>query len=104
MLRPSDDGCELQVELLHAAQDVRRDVLIAAGAGRAVLRFRDPDVGHAVEEAFDAHARLGARERRTGTAVDAEPERDLVAGVGAVDAELRRALEPARIAVRGAVE
>src|SRR3990172_8369958 len=46
----------------------------------------------------------GGGEGRGGTAVDAESEREVFASVGAVDADLRRPLEPARVAVRGAVE
>ena len=43
---------------------------------------------HAVEDAFERDPPFGARERRAGTRVDAVAERDVLAGVGAVDAEL----------------
>ena len=82
---------ELEVQSLQAAEDVGRRVLVAAGAGRAVLGLGDPDVGRAVEEALEADPRLGAGERRAGAGVDAVPERDVLAGVGAVDVELGRA-------------
>ena len=59
------NGCELQVERA-AAEDVGRQVLVAAGARRTVLGLGDRDVRHAVEEAFDAGAGLGAGERRAG--------------------------------------
>ena len=49
-------------------------------------------------------ARLGARKRRAGARVGAVAERDVLAGVGAVDVELVGVLEAARVAVRGAVE
>ena len=44
---------ELEVQLLEAAQQVDRRVLVATGAGRAVRGLRDRDVGHAVEEALE---------------------------------------------------
>ena len=59
---------------------------------------------HAVEEALDADAGLGAGERRAGARVDAVSEREVLARVGAVDVELGGVVEVARIAVRGAVE
>ena len=92
------------MEPAQAAQDVRRRVLVAAGAGRAVLGFGDPDVGEAVEDALEADARFGARERRARTGVDAVTERDVLPRVRAVDVELVGVLEAAGIAVGGAVE
>ena len=96
-------GVNSRCRRLEPAQHVDRRVLVAARAGRAVLAFGDPDVGHAVEDAFEAHARLGPGEGRTDTRVDAEPEPEVMAAVGAVEAELGRRLEVARVAVRGAV-
>ena len=81
---------ELEVQAADAAQDVGRHVLVAAGAGGAVLRLGDPDVVHAVEEPLDGDAALGARERRAGARVDAVAERDVLARVGAVDVGTRR--------------
>ena len=72
---------ELEVQLLEAAEQVDGRVLVAAGAGRAVRRLRDPDVGHAVEDAFEADARLGPGERRAGAGVDAEAEPEVLAAV-----------------------
>ncbi len=46
----------------QAAQDERRDVLIATVSGGAVLVLGDPDVGGAVEKALDADPGLGARQ------------------------------------------
>ncbi len=47
--------------------------------------LRDPDVRRAVEESLEGDACFGAREGRAGTRVDAVPERDLLAGIGAID-------------------
>jgi len=52
-----------------------------------VLALGDPDVGHAVEDALDADARLGAGQRRTDTGVDAESESEVMAAVGATEAK-----------------
>ena len=68
-------GSELEVQPLHTAEHVEVRVLVAAGAGRAVRLLRDPDVGHAIEQALGADARLGPGERSAGAAVDAGPER-----------------------------
>ena len=65
------------------------------------MGLRDPDVGRAVEEALDRGDGLGPRERRAGAGVDAVPEREVLAAVRAVEAELGRALELARVAARG---
>ena len=43
-------GRELEVERLQAAKEVRRQVLVAAGVGRAVLILGDGDVPGPVEE------------------------------------------------------
>ena len=51
--------CELQVELLQTAEHVGGVVHVAPGVGRAVVRFGDPDLGRAVEEALDGD--LGLR-------------------------------------------
>ena len=49
-------------------------------------------------------ARLGPGERRTGARVDAVAEPDVLAAVHAVEAELERVVELARVAVGGAVQ
>ncbi len=64
----------------------------------------EPDVAHAVEDAFEAHPALGARQRATGTGVRAPTERDVGLNVRAVDVELRRAFEAPGVAVGGPVE
>ena len=81
---------ELEVEAADTAQDVGRHVVVAAGAGRAVLLLGDPDVVHPVEQALDGDATLGARERRTGARVRAVTEREVLARVGALDLEVGR--------------
>ena len=58
----------------------------------------------AVEQALDADAAPRPRERRARAGVRAVPERDVLPGVGAVDVELGRGVEAARVAVRGAVD
>ena len=87
---------ELEVETADAAQDVRRHVVVAAGADRAVLGLGDPDVVHPVEQSLDGDAALGPGERRARAGVDAAAEREVLAGVGALDVELGRVLEVAR--------
>ena len=59
---------------------------------------------HPVEDALEAHPALDPGERAAGARVRAAPERDVGLGVGPVDAELGRALEPPGVAVGGAVE
>ena len=72
---------------------------VAPVAGRAVLALGDADVARAVEQPFDAHAGLGARQRCTGARVDAASERDVLAGVRPVDVERRRIVEAPWVAV-----
>ena len=79
---------ELEVQAADAAQDVRRHVVVAAGAGGAVLLLGDPDVVHPVEQPLDGDASLGARERRAGARVGAVAEREVLARVGALDLEV----------------
>src|SRR5207244_2252110 len=98
----SADRRELEVQALEAPHQVDRRVLVAARAGRTVLRLRDPDIRHAIEEALHADATLGPRERRAGARVDAEPEPDVLASVRSVEAELVRGVELAWVSVRGA--
>jgi hypothetical protein len=69
-----------------------------------VVLLGDADVRHAVEDPLDADPRLHARERPAGAAVHPEAEGEVVAGAGAVDAELGRCIEVARIAVGCPVE
>ncbi len=49
----SGERRELEMEVLEATEHVDGRVLVVAGTGRAVLRLRDPDVGHAVEDALE---------------------------------------------------
>ena len=92
------------MELLEAAKQVDGRVLVATVPGWTVLRLRDPDVAHAVEDALEADAGLGARERCAGTGVDAEPEPEVLTAVHTVEAELVRVVELPRVVVRGSVE
>src|SRR5439155_1671812 len=75
----------------------------ARGAGTVVL-LGEPEVARSVEDALDADAPLGARQRGAGSRMGAAPEGDVLPGVGTLEPELRGALEAARIAVRRAVE
>ena len=59
----------------QAAEHVRPVVVVAPRSGRAVVRLRDPDVGHALEEPHEGRVRLGPGERGAGAGVDAVPER-----------------------------
>ena len=56
------------------------------------------------EQALDADPALGAGEWAAGTGVDAAAERQVLARVAAVEPELVRVLELARVAVGGAVD
>src|SRR5205085_11705927 len=76
----------------------------AAGVRGTVVLRREPDSAHAVEDALEADPCFGAGERTAGAGVRAPPDRDVVHGVGPVDAALLRTVEPPRIAVVGAVE
>ena len=97
-------GVELEVQLGEAAEDPGRLVVEAPVAGRAVVLLGEPDVARAVEDALEADPALGAGQRTAGAGVGAPAEGDVGGGVRAVDAELVRALEPAGVAVGGAVE
>ena len=68
-----------------------------------MLVLRDPDVGGAVEESFDADPGLGPRERRAGAGVDTAAECDVTTGIWAGDVEFVGLLELAWMAVGGAV-
>jgi hypothetical protein len=85
------------VEVVETAEHPRRFVAEAARAGRAVVLFRQPDVARAVEDAFEADPGLGSRQRAARAGVRAASERDVLAGVGAVEAELGWALEAAGV-------
>ena len=61
-----DARFELEVQAADTAEDVGRHVVVAAGAGGAVLLLGDPDVVHPVEQALDGDASFGARERAPG--------------------------------------
>ncbi len=80
-------GRELQVQTGQPPQQVRRHVLIGAAAGGTVRGFGDPDVGRAVEQALEAHPRLGPGQRGSGAGVDPVPERDVLPRVRPVDLE-----------------
>src|SRR5439155_3192038 len=92
------------VNASEATEDPRRLVLEAAGAPRPVVLFGEPNVARPVEDALDADATLGARQRPPGARVVTASEGDVLLGVGPVEPELRRALEPSRIPVGRAVE
>src|SRR5262245_35638746 len=90
---------ELEVQPLQTAQHVRVRVALAAGTDRSVRLLGDPDVGQAVEQPIRAGDRLRPGERRARAAVDARPERDVLAVVRTPEAEVVRILELARVAV-----
>ena len=58
-----------------------------------MLRCRDPDVSHTVEQALEADPRLGPGQRRAGARVGAVAEGEMLAGAGAVGNELTGTLE-----------
>jgi hypothetical protein len=62
------------------------------------------DVPGPVENALDADPSLGARQGAARARVRPPPEGDVGLGIGAVGAELSRALELPRVAVGRAVE
>ena len=68
------------------------------------MLVRQLDVEHAVEKAFDGSLGPRARERRARAGVDAVSEREVLATVRSVEAELVWALERARVAIGGARE
>ena len=88
----------------EAAQDVRRNVLVATASGRAVVRLADPDVGGPVQQPFQSDPGLRAGQRCAGAAVNAAAERQVLARVLALGIESVGVLEPARVAVGGPVD
>ena len=70
-------------------------------AGRAVVRLGDPNIGHPIEDAFETYPSLNPGERAARTAVCAPPESEMLAGIVAIGLKLRRAFEPAGIAIGG---
>src|SRR5262245_64513117 len=92
------------MEPAQSAQDPRRLVLEAPGAGGPVVLLREPDVAHAVEDPLEADLRLGAGERAARAGVGAAAEGDVLLAVGAADAELGGGLETPRVAVDRTVQ
>ena len=68
------------------------------------MRLGEPDVAKSGGHAFDGDPPLVAHERRARAGVDAATERQVLAGVGPVDAEILWALETATIPVGGRQE
>ena len=64
----------------------------------------NPNVGEAVEHALDRDSSVGTYERCTWARVDTATERDVLARVVTVGAELGRALEAAGVAVAAGQE
>src|SRR5262245_10846507 len=95
----SRGGRVLEVQRAQTPENERRVELVLPRAGWSVLRLRHPDVPHAIEESVDRDHGFGAREWRTRAGVDAVPERDVLARVGAADPKLRRRVEQARVSV-----
>src|SRR5438445_4141216 len=95
---------ELEMEVGQAPEQVGRQVLVAAGAGRTMRRLGDRDVRRAVEETVEGDATLGAGERCARAGVNAEAEGQMLAGVRPVDVELVWVLEEPGVSVGGARE
>ena len=92
------------METAQATKHVRRQVFEAASTRRAVRGFRYLDIRRAIEETLYADATFGSGKGSSRTGVNAVPKRQMMAGVGSIDAELPRALELARVATSDAVE
>lgn len=69
-----------------------------------MVGFGDRDGRGTVQQPLDRDSGFGSGQRRAGTAVDATPERQMLAGVLARRVEGVRIVEAARIAVGRAVE
>jgi hypothetical protein len=65
-----------------------------------MLRLRDSDLRHPLEEPLERDARFQARQLRTGTGVSTTSERQMIAQVRPVELELVRLLETAWITIR----
>src|SRR4029077_17324886 len=95
---------ELEVQGAQPAEDPGRFVDEATRGWGTVVRLRETDVVHPVEDALQADAGFAARQRPSRAGVRAAPERDVLPGVRPVEPELGGALEVSRVAVRGAVQ
>src|SRR5665213_1491164 len=91
---------EFQVQAGQALEEVRGDVVELPLPGRTVLRLRDPDVGHSVEEALERDPSLGAGQGSPRTGVDTVAEGHVLARIGPVHPELGRTFELPGIVVR----
>src|SRR5271165_339876 len=96
------DRAELQVQLGQPPHLPGGLVGVAACVGWAVRTLRNRDVGHPVEYPVEGNASLGPGEWRSRTGVVATSERQMLANVGAVHAELVGLLELARVPIAGA--
>src|SRR6201991_4348092 len=87
------------MQLSKPAQDVGRNVLVAAVSGWAVVLLADPDGRGAIEQPLEPDPGFRAGQRGAGAAVDAAAEGQMLTGVLAVGIEGVRILEASRIAV-----
>src|SRR6476646_11429190 len=92
------------MQLGQPTYDVGWSVLIAAFIRSPVLALRNPDIGGAIPQAFEADPGLGAGQRRAGAAVDAATEGEVLAGVLAFGVERVGIFEAAWVAIGGPVE
>src|SRR5207247_11358268 len=79
--RPSSNGRELQVQLREPAEHPGRFVAEATRVRGAVVLVGPPDVAHAVEDALETDAALGARQGATRAGMGAPPEGDVGLGI-----------------------
>src|SRR5271166_6475273 len=90
---------EREVELPESAENVRRLVGVLAVVGRSVFDLVDLDVCHPVQNAFEGDAALHAGQRSARARVDAAGKGHVLAHVLAVEVELVRVFEAARVAI-----
>src|SRR5271166_3100640 len=85
-------------------EDPGRLIVEAPFTGWPVVLLGQANVPGAVEDALDAHPSLDSGQGGARAGVGAASKRDVRLGVGAISAELGRALEASRISVGPAVE
>src|SRR5258708_5342544 len=90
---------EREVQVAEPSQDVGRLEGVAPPVRRSMLGFTDRDVRHPVQDALDRDPALDSGQRRTGAGMHAAGERHVFADVLAVQLELVRVLEPARVTI-----
>ena len=93
-----------QIQVGQATEDERRNILEITVIRSSVHTLRNSDIRGSVQKALEAYPCFRTGEWSSGATVDATAEGEVLTRVAAIDVERRRIVEPAGVAVGGAVE